>query len=613
MTQSTSSFDADNQFSQGDQSAPTEAEAGNKRLICVGEMSSLPQGYSSEDVLVLDSSATVLDQLSDQCIEGVWIARNLLPELGELRGLCQSGLMLRDFPEGAALLDQKNRVLWANRRLRRWFDKLDIDPVGDTIYGMMGNPEILGSDLCPFHTAFTTGEESSGTFQTESGRYYQVRAAPVGDHSPPTQLVITVGDITEEILQQQKLAAIHRAGRELADLRPSEIFQMGVDERIELLKDNIRHYLQDLLNFDVIEIRLLEQATGHLLPLLSVGIDQEAADRQLYAHPHGNGITGYAASSGTSYLCYDVINDPLFIPGVANSRSSLTVPLILNDQVLGTINVESPQVAAFTESDLQFLEIFARDISYALNTLELLVAQKADTAQQSCNAIHSAVAMPVDEILNDAVNVMEDYIGHSPEMVDRIRRILKNARDIKQTIQQIGQRMTPLEAVPPGISPNEHALLRDKRILVVDEDATVREDAHRLLERYGCVVETARGAVQAVPMVRDAGEENKYDVIISDIKLPEYSGFQLMMRLKELIDPVPMILMTGFGYDPGHSIVNALQNGLHPKARLYKPFRLDQLIDVVKTVLEAYGQAEAEEDDSESPVDADEAKSFSPK
>ncbi|KAA5542309.1 response regulator [Roseiconus nitratireducens] len=569
-----------------------------KRLICVGSADSLPSDYSPEEVLVLDSSQTVLDQLSEPAIEGVWIARELLPELGELRGLCQSGLMLRDLPEGAALLDQKNRVLWANRRLKRWAGKLEDDPVGESIYELMGNPDILGSDLCPFHSAFVTGEESSGTFQTHDNRYFQVRAAPVGDQSPATQLVVTVGDITDEILQQQKLAAIHRAGRELADLRPTEIYQMGVDERIELLKDNIRHYLTDLLNFEVIEIRVLEQATGNLVPLLSVGIDQEAADRQLFAHPQGNGITGYAASSGTSYLCYDVINDPLFIPGVANSRSSLTVPLILNDQVLGTINVESPEVAAFSESDLQFLEIFARDISYALNTLELLVAQKADTALQSCNAIHSAVAMPVDEILNDAVNVMEDYIGHAPEMVDRIRRILKNARDIKQTIQQIGQRMTPLEAVPPGISSEEHSILRGKRVLVVDEDGTVREDAHSLLERYGCIVETAQRGDQAVLMVRDGDSDDKYDVIISDIKLPEFSGFQLMMRLKKIIDPVPMILMTGFGYDPGHSIVNARQNGLHPKALLFKPFRLDQLIDVVKTVLEANlnsGQASGDE------------------
>lgn len=566
-----------------------EAGEGEKtiRLICVGPTGTLPRDFSEDEVLALDSSQTVLDQLANPAIEGVWIARETLAELGELRGLCQSGLMLRDLPEGAALLDQKTRVLWANRRLKRWLGKLDDDPVGETIYDLMGNPEVLGTGVCPFRTALSTGKESSGTFQTSDNRFFQVRAAPVGDESPATQLVVTVGDITEEILQQQKLEAIHRAGRELADLRPTEIYQMGVDERIDLLKDNIRHYLTDLLNFDVIEIRLLEQASGNLIPLLSVGIDQDAADRKLYAHPQGNGITGYAASSGTSYLCYDVLNDPLFIPGVANARSSLTVPLILNDQVIGTINVESPELAAFSKSDLQFLEIFARDISFALNTLELLVAQKADTAQQSCNAIHSAVAMPVDEILNDAINVMEDYIGHAPDMVDRIRRILKNARDIKQTIQQIGRRLTPLEAVPPGISSAEHAKLRGKRILVVDEDCTVREDAHMLLERYGCIVETARSGDQAVLMVRDASIDDKYDVIISDIKLPDYSGFQLMMRLKEIIDPVPMILMTGYGYDPGHSLVNAMQNGLHPKAKLFKPFRLDQLIDVVQTILQA--------------------------
>lgn len=59
-----------------------------------------------------------------------------------------------------------------------------------------------------------------------------------------------------------------------------------------------------------------------------------------------------------------------------------------------------------------------------------------------------------------------------------------------------------------------------------------------------------------------------------------------MLRLGETMDRVPMILMTTFGYDPGHSIVKARQHGLHPKAQSAKPFRLDQLIDVVKTILE---------------------------
>lgn len=558
------------------------------------------------DVVVVNSVLEAANELIQTPFDGVWIDQSYLPKMGQWAGLLQSSAMLRDMPEGVALLDDHHRVLWANRRLLQWSGLESLQP-GVTFYELLDNPEIMGPDFCPFHTAMATGVESSSTLHSNDNRYFQVHAAPIGigqrefgqgsvsqvdkgDEeafaATSRHLIVTVGDITEEILQQQKIAAIHKAGRELADLRPREIFMMEVDDRIELLKENIRHYLSDLLNFEVIEIRLLEQATGNLVPLLSVGIDQEASDRKLYAQPRGNGITGYVAASGMSYICQDVVNDPLFIPGVAAAKSSLTVPLVLHDQILGTINVESFEPAAFGESDLQFLEIFARDVAFALNTLELLVAQKANTAQQSCDAIHSAVALPVDEILNDAVNIMEGYIGHQSEVVDRLRRILQNARDIKQTIQQIGQRMTPLEAVPAGLEGEQHALLSGKRILVVDEDGSVRDDAHRLLERYGCIVETAHEGKEAVMMVRSSGGEGSYDVIISDIKLPDFSGYQLMCRLSEIMPRVPMVLMTGFGYDPGHSIVKARQAGLHPKGVLFKPFRLDQLIDVVETILE---------------------------
>ena len=75
------------------------------------------------------------------------------------------------------------------------------------------------------------------------------------------------------------------------------------------------------------------------------------------------------------------------------------------------------------------------------------MAQQANTAQASVEAIHGKVALPVDEILNDAVNVMERYIGHEPDVVERLQRILRNARDIKQVIQRVGEEMTPAEAV----------------------------------------------------------------------------------------------------------------------------------------------------------------------
>ena len=220
----------------------------------------------------------------------------------------------------------------------------------------------------------------------------------------------------------------------------------------------------------------------------------------------------------------------------------------------------------------------------ALNTLELLAAEKVSTAAESVEAIHSAVALPVDEILNDAVSVMERYIGHEPEVVERLQRILRNARDIKQVIQKVGQKMAPTQALPPTMQVEERPLLRGRRILVADADENVRSAAHNLLERYGCVVETAHDGAEALYMVRSLAE-GEYDVLIADIRLPDMTGYEFLLKLQELMDFAPLVLMTGFGWDPGHSIVKARQAGV--QAILYKPFRLDQLLAAIEQIINA--------------------------
>jgi CheY-like chemotaxis protein len=340
----------------------------------------------------------------------------------------------------------------------------------------------------------------------------------------------------------------------------------------------------DLLQFDVVEIRLLDQQTGRLEPLLAEGMQPEAEARILYARPENNGVTGYVAATGRSYFCNDTTKDPLYLEGCKGAKSSLTVPLMLHEQVIGTFNVESPEPGGFTDTDLQFLEIFSRDVAAALNTLELLVAEKASTAAESIEAIHGAVALPVDDILNDAVNVMERYIGHDAEVVERLQRILRNARDIKQVIQKVGEKMAPSSAHVQLRHGERRPSLAGRRILVVDADEQVRAAAHALLERYGCTVETARDGGEAASMVRAVGDE-AYDVIISDIRLPDMSGYQLLLKLQEILETVPLVLMTGFGYDPGHSIVKARQAGI--ELVLFKPFRIDQLLDTVERALAA--------------------------
>ena len=485
--------------------------------------------------------------------------------------------VLEQSPDGIAIVGKDDRIDWANGRLTGWCGGSDVR--GVDFFDALGRPEMLGPDATPFRTAVEAGRMTTATLRTADNRYFHLQAA--GSPSSPFA-VAALRDVTHTILEQQKLAAIHQAGQKLADLAPAELADMTIEERIELLKSNILHYSKDLLQFDVVEIRLLDRQTGRLEPLLAVGMQPEAEARVLYARPENNGVTGYVAATGRSYMCGDTTKDPLYLEGCKGAKGSITVPLLLHDQVIGTFNVESPEPGGFSATDLRFLEIFSRDVAVALNTLELLVAEKASTAAESIEAIHGAVALPVDDILNDAVSVMERYIGHDVDVVERLQRILRNARDIKQVIQKVGEQMTPSSAHAQRRQGDRHPAIGGRRVLVVDADDQVRAAAHALLERYGCTVETARDGAEAASMVRACGAES-YDVIIADIRLPDMNGYELLVRLRELHDNVPLILMTGFGYDPGHSIVKARQAGVD--LVLFKPFRVDQLLDTIEKML----------------------------
>lgn len=564
--------------------------ADKPRILCLCDDNDAPQPVPEHlddefDVVKVESPVQALDMLRGEVFAGLYVLSKNFQESLRLARLLQNEQILEGMPDGVAVINKDNAVLWANQQFCHWCDCETT--VGENFYTLLKGPEILGPDFCPFRTALTSGQASSSTLRSGDNRYFQIHAAPLHTAAgPPENLIVTVRDVTSEMLQQQKLEAIHRAGIELADLTTEEIFNMQVEDRIELLKSNIVHHTQDLLKFDVVEIRLLDPKTARLQPLLSAGLDAEAKQRELFALPQGNGVTGFVAATGKSYLCEDTTEDPLYLTGLAGAKSSLTVPLIWHDQVIGTFNVESPEPGAFSESDLQFLEIFSRDLAVALNTFELLAAQQANTAQASVEAIHSAVALPVDEILNDAVNVMEAYIGHEPGVVERLQRILQNARDIKQVIYKVGQSMAPQEAVPESARIERRPKLHGRHILVVDVDEDVREQAHNLLERYGAVVETAHDGDEALYMVRSLKTGARYDAIICDIRLPKMTGYELLLKLKESLDPVPMILMTGYGYDPGHSIVKARQAGLPQGSVLYKPFRLDQLLSTVENTID---------------------------
>ena len=491
--------------------------------------------------------------------------------------------ILNHLPDGVAVIDDANQILWANPRF------VEMARTGDVLqqefFSVLENPQILGPDYCPFSTALATGQPSYTILSVGDSNYLHVHVSSTGMDG--RRLLLSVRDVTREELHRKKLTSLHQAGLMLADLSPEEIRELEAEERIELLKANILDSIQNILEYDVVEIRLLEERSKRLAPLLAVGLTEEAAVRELHARPNDNGVTGFVAFSKKSYVCDNTLEDPLYIEGSCGAKSSLTAPLIYDDEVIGTLNVESPRAAAFSESDVMFLEMFARNVAAAIHTLELLEAKSLDVIQRHLEDLHRSVAGPIDYILRNAARLLAQQ--QPPEQqLGLTREIQEHARVIRQTIHMVGSQMTPLKAVlasdaPPDQSPSSY--LNNRRVLVVDSQENVCNDAHCLLDRYGCEIETAASGAEALAMVQALPDGSKYSAILTDIRLPDMNAYELMMALKETLDPLPLVLMQGYGYDPSHTLVKCRREGLHPKALLHKPFLVNQLLDVLKTII----------------------------
>lgn len=73
------------------------------------------------------------------------------------------------------------------------------------------------------------------------------------------------------------------------------------------------------------------------------------------------------------------------------------------------------------------------------------------------------------------------------------------------------------------------------------------------------------------------------DIVVTDIAMPDMDGYELFWRIKDYDANIPVIMMTGFGYDPNHVLVRAKVDGL--KDVLYKPFETEKLVELIESHL----------------------------
>ncbi len=116
------------------------------------------------------------------------------------------------------------------------------------------------------------------------------------------------------------------------------------------------------------------------------------------------------------------------------------------------------------------------------------------------------------------------------------------------------------------------------RLLIIDDEANMRDMLSRLLRRAGYRVETAADGQQGIE--RLAGEH--YDFVLCDLKMPKMDGMQFLKAARERLSATTVIMMSAYGTID--TAVEAMKHGAYDY--ISKPFKIDEVVLTLKKAQE---------------------------
>ena len=123
----------------------------------------------------------------------------------------------------------------------------------------------------------------------------------------------------------------------------------------------------------------------------------------------------------------------------------------------------------------------------------------------------------------------------------------------------------------------------NKHILVIDDDAGIRESLSLVLGDAGYQVDTVESGKQGIQKAR----RNKYDLIFLDIKMAGMDGIETLQEIRKMGKKIPVYIITAFQREYFRRLEDAKQDGMDFEV-IEKPFDRKRLLSLVKDILEIY-------------------------
>lgn len=121
-----------------------------------------------------------------------------------------------------------------------------------------------------------------------------------------------------------------------------------------------------------------------------------------------------------------------------------------------------------------------------------------------------------------------------------------------------------------------------KRILVIDDEQSIRDSFDLALKKYPYDIDFAENGLIAINKFNN----NSYDLIYLDLKMPEMDGIETLREIRKLNSEVPIYIVTAFHKDYFDQLTEAQKDNLAFEL-LQKPIKMDKIRSITKSILES--------------------------
>jgi len=401
-----------------------------------------------------------------------------------------------------------------------------------------------------------------------------------------------------------------------------------LQDRIEFLRLNRELKRKaDTLNQSITENRILAVVSGYLTSDLGLepildriiweGLKVINATVGHFFLMEGDNLEVKATLEPSLVRTKGVLSEYPLINRVVNSRSAvvershLLVPVFRLGKIIGILWYENKETSvSFSPREVEQAKTLANQASIAVanwqlqksaaqaeEMIEELTAKLKDLETKQTEPISETMISPSSAWVNDINNLLAGVLGnielleeklesgrlpYNLSLAESLKAIGKTTLEAARLLKQLSLGAAPLgstagyvQVEPPKL---EQAITRGHlRVLAIDDQKMILDLLSSMLSTLGHSTDVALSGQEGLEKFR----HNSFDLVITDLGMPDVSGFEVSRQIKELKPEVPVVMITGWGANFEEEELK--KNGVD--YLLAKPFRLEQLTETIERIL----------------------------